>query len=471
VDDWAGKPLVLEPWQEELFGEALRVDEQGRLVWRSLIVVAPRKNGKTVMLAAYALWRLLRVRRGQPEILLAAASDRQAGRLFDAVAAFCRLNTRLSGLVRVRDYAGEVVREDGGGKILRVASDPARLHGYNPSLVVCDELAQWTTPSLRRAYAALTSAGGARRSPQVVSISTAGSAETRRDSILGRILDEALACGDVTSRPGLSICRMHEARTLVWAYEAPTRDPRDVAAMKLANPASWVTEEFLRRQAENPELSDADVLQLHGCVWAETDRAWLPADAWDACGSERRLVGGERVVLGCDGSYRRDSTALVACTLDGHVQVVGLWERPDWAGDDWAIPRSEVAATLEEAMETYEVLELACDPPGWHAEIDEWRDTWGDVVVDFPTNERRRMSAACDRFRSAVVEGRLSHDGDPRLARHVAACAAKETPAGTVITKLDRSRRIDAAVAAVVAYERAMWRAKAAEARPWLAVW
>src|SRR5439155_12023875 len=122
-------------------------------VWRSVVIIAPRKNGKTAMLAAFALYRLL-TSDGAPEILLAASSDKQAGRLFDAVAAYIRRNPTLAALCRVRDHVGEILREDGGGKIYRLSSDPTRLHGYNPSLVVCDELAQWTTPSLLRAYAA-----------------------------------------------------------------------------------------------------------------------------------------------------------------------------------------------------------------------------------------------------------------------------------------------------------------------------
>ena len=36
-------------------------------------------------------------------------------------------------------------------------------------------------------------------------------------------------------------------------------------ALKLANPASWISTDYLHRQAENPELTDAQVLQLHGC--------------------------------------------------------------------------------------------------------------------------------------------------------------------------------------------------------------
>jgi hypothetical protein len=104
---------------------------------------------------------------------------------------------------------------------------------------------------------------------------------------------------------------------------------------------------------------------------------------------------------------------------------------------------------------------LACDPPGWHAEIEGWREQYGNVVLDFPTSERRRMAAACDRFRVAVIEGDLTHDGDPALARHVGHTIAKETPYETIIGKEhpDSPRKIDAAVASVVAFERAAWHA------------
>jgi hypothetical protein len=40
-------------------------------------------------------------------------------------------------------------------------------------------------------------------------------------------------------------------------------------------------------------------------------------------------------------------------------------------------------------------------------------------VVDPPTNSIQRMPPAVDRFRTALAEGRISHDGDPDLTRHV----------------------------------------------------
>jgi hypothetical protein len=62
--------------------------------------------------------------------------------------------------------------------------------------------------------------------------------------------------------------------------------------------------------------------------------------------TERELARGERVVLGFDGSYARDATALIGCTLDGHLFVLEIWERPESAGKDWRVPRREVEAVM-----------------------------------------------------------------------------------------------------------------------------
>ena len=88
-DRWEGRPLLLEPWQRRMLGEALAFDPEGWPTWRSVVIVAPRKQGKTAVLAALSLYRLL-TSTGRPEILLAAPSDRVAGRLFDAAARFVR---------------------------------------------------------------------------------------------------------------------------------------------------------------------------------------------------------------------------------------------------------------------------------------------------------------------------------------------------------------------------------------------
>ena len=84
---------------------------------------------------------------------------------------------------------------------------------------------------------------------------------------------------------------------------------------------------------------------------------------------------------------RGDSTALVAATVEErpYLWVVGLWERPDRAPAEWVVDREQVDATVNAAMERYDVAELACDPFGWHAELVRWADAYGQVVLEFPT--------------------------------------------------------------------------------------
>src|SRR5439155_20527179 len=92
-------------------------------------------------------------------------------------------------------------------------------------------------------------------------------------------------------------------------------------------------------------------------------------------------------------------------------------------------------------------------------ELDGSAEKWPDKIVSWPTNHARKMAPAVDRFRTAVNEGHLSHDGDPDLARHV--LNARLRPAGRdgddrglyVLEKAGPGRLIDACVAAVLAFE------------------
>ncbi len=69
------------------------------------------------------------------------------------------------------------------------------------------------------------------------------------------------------------------------------------------------------------------------------------------------------------------------------------------------------------------------------------------------------MTPATDRLYQAVVAKTVTHEGDSRVAAHIAHCVAKATPMGDLISKDKRGspRKIDAAVAAIVAYDRAAW--------------
>lgn len=240
---------------------------------------------------------------------------------------------------------------------------------------------------------------------------------------------------------------------------------RAALAVAYGAAAEWIDLERLVAEARDPQTREADFRRYFLNQATARSDAWISATAWGSLADERDIAG-ERVVLGFDGSYNGDSTGLVGCTVgdDPHLFVVGAWEKPAGPGGrGWTVPREEVKATVGYAMEEFQVVELACDPFGWHREIDEWADTYGDVVTtEFATNKRAFMAAACSRFYTAATTGTLTHDGDPRLARHLANAKLKETPDGAYIVKDGRNspRKIDLAVAAVIAHDRASWRAQ-----------
>ena len=461
VDVFAGKPLALEQWQRDFLDEALAVDEDGAPAWSSVCLVVPRKQGKTTLLAAYALWHLLE-HDGAPEILLAASSDKQAGRLFDAVAQFARRSDFLREQVHVRDYAGEIARVDGNGKIIRLSSDPERLHGYNPSLVIVDELHAWQAPRLRRAWAALTTAGGARKSAQVFTITTAGESHTRETSILGRLIDGNERQGDVEKTGALTVSRNFAGRTLVWKYEAKTTDPFDTAAVKAANPASWITEDYLAKQAANPELSPDEFLQLHACVWSSgSRRAWIPRAQWQQLEVPDLTVPEEaELFIGIDAALNDDCIAVSWAWRIPDSERIGV--RCHVIGARRGVPCHELVAersmdpriaieVVQDLAKKHKIREVAYDPNRFELAA-RILDEEGFTVVD-AWGKRANQTRAWAAWYDGVTTQRLAHDGDLVLAEHVTHAEAEHAENGWKVRKIRGQGRvkIDALVAAAMA--------------------
>jgi phage terminase large subunit-like protein len=401
---------------------------------------------------------------------LAAASDKQAGRLFDAVVSYLRRNPLLDERVHRREYMGEIVNVETGGKIIRLPSSGETLDGFNPSLAICDELHAWSTPTRRRVWTSLNTGDAARERVQVVTITTAGDAAERETGILGRLIDGNEARGEV-ERPhaGLTVSRNREARTLVFNYSAPTTDPGDTRAMKLANPASWITEEFLARKAANPELTDAEVLQLHGCVWASGVDAWVSAAQWEACRDDDLVIpDGADVVVGVDVALVRDSSAVaVAWPRDDGTVVVQatVWSAVEGVPAHVTVPGGRMSAgILEDHIRhlgrRYRLAEVAYDERYFNRSAELLADE-GLMTVELAQNSAP-MADALQGFYEDVLERRVRHAGDPVLTAHLMATAAQRTDRGWRLSKIRQTQRIDATFAMVMAVGRARQRAVSA---------
>lgn len=201
-------------------------------------------------------------------------------------------------------------------------------------------------------------------------------------------------------------------------------------------------------------------------------------EVWDAMARAVEVADGSPIGIGFDGSISDDSTILRGCTPEGHSFILGAWVRPTdelglarWRRDHpeektWRVIRSEVHAAVREAFAKYRVGLMLADPPRWWSEIEEWAAAFGDeTVLAFDTNQATRMAPAVDRWRTAIAQGSHTHDGHPATSDQVKAAhlrkvhlSADESDGRTryVLVKGDDRRKIDGAIADVLAYQAAM---------------
>ena len=426
----SGGTFRLRPWQREIVRGAFAPGI------RTALVSLPRANGKTALAAALAVAELF-CGPASAEVLVVASDQRQANIALNMARRMIELDPELAA--RAHIYADKIRVPHNDSTMIALPADPAALHGWDPSLLIVDELHVVT----EAVWEAVTSVSGKRPESTVLAISTPA---TTADSIMWRLVEHGRAGQD----PAF----------FLKEFSAPDGcEKDDRAAWAIANPAlgDFLAEDGLAAAART--LREPVFRQLRLGQWVKSAGAWLPFGAWDQClDGQRRVQPGERVVLAFDGSASGDSTALVGATLGPkpHVFVLNVWEN---TGDpQWRVPRGDVDMAVASAFDTYDVAELAADPWGWRSELEAWAKRHGERrVVEWNTAYAKRMAPATDRFYQAVVDQTVTHDGDHRLAAHLAHCVAQSTPMGDLVSKDRRGspRKIDAAVAAIVALDRA----------------
>lgn len=168
-----------------------------------------------------------------------------------------------------------------------------------------------------------------------------------------------------------------------------------------------------------------------------------------------------------------DSTGVVWAQHQGELVVIRAraWANPYPRGhnlhDAWKVSTEEIRQVLRFLFDTFPAAMAKRDDriaPGpaygydpWHfRESAELLEDDGLNMVEFPQFPSR-MGPASELLYELATTRRLRHDGDPVLARHLAAATAKLTRRGWVITKPEGStRHIDLAVAAAMAVSLAL---------------
>ena len=470
--DYVGQPFTLRAWQRQIVSSLFKTGRNGLRVYRTCLLMLPRKNGKTELAAAIAIYCLLFDGQLGGEIYLAAADREQAGKVFQAMVAMLQADAELLAQVQIVESQKRIVHPASGSFVKAISAEAYSKHGFNASVVIYDEL--HAAPN-RELWDVLATSQGARLEPLLIAISTAG---YDRHSILYELYAHAKR---VLAQPSL------DPTFLPIIYEADKDDDwRDERTWKKANPAlgDFRSVEDMRimaaRAAEIPAQENA-FRRLYLNQWTEQAARWLSLDAWDACQTAPAPRANRVWYVGLDLSTTTDLTAAVGVSPDpdgqhfdvralAFVPQARLRERANRDRvpyDEWA-RRGQLIATPGDVVD-YErvraelnqwdsdsagIREIAVDP--WNATdlVQRLKDADGFTIVPMRQGFAA-LSAPTKALEQAILSQLLRHDGDAVLRWCVSNVAIDTDPAGNIKpSKVKSTERIDSVVALVMALDR-----------------
>lgn len=363
-----------------------------------------------------------------------------------------------------------------GGEIRASTASGSAKDGGKETFAIFDETHLYTTPELRRMYNTVTR--NMRKRKLIAGtwyLETTTMFAPGEESVAEATFAEAEALREARKKKGRHRL-LYDHR---WGVVKDLTDEpllREALREAYGDAMLWIDLDGLIDEFYDTRKSAADSRRYFLNAQTSTSDAWLAAHEWEACARpDRSLKKGELVCLGLDGSIRDDSTALVAISLTGHIQLIGCWEKPAGPeGENWQVDREDVDAVLSEAMKYYRVVGFYADPAHWMDSLSRWHNEYSAKMkvkasaarpLEWWTNRPRAMVSALERLHEAVLEERVSYtpaaDRVGReaelalvLTRHFLNTRRAPSRSGLQVRKEHphSSRKIDATVATCLAY-------------------
>jgi len=270
-----GQPFKLEPFQKtivrDLFGWKYR--DSGLRRFRTAYICLPRKNGKSTLISAIALYMLLADNEPSAECYIAAGDRQQAGIIFDVASGMVRADNQLNKNLKV--FKNSIIHEKSNSAFKAISSEASSKFGYNASFICMDEFFVQKDSSL---WDALTTSVGSRRQPMTIAITTAG---YNRESICykteeyGRKVSEGIIQDD-----SFYYVKYFCDLETDWTTEE---------ALRIANPGietGVVKLDYLKREQEKaiklPSYENT-FRMLHLNQWMSSASKWLSDQQWMEC--------------------------------------------------------------------------------------------------------------------------------------------------------------------------------------------
>ena len=228
-------------------------------------IEVPRKSGKTFLAAVLALYFLLADGEGSPQVILCAATKEQAA-LTDLEAVKGILGM-LDPKHRLAKVQRSLIKPKDG--FMKVVATDTPLDGLNVSFGLLDEFHETTTDSAKNA---LKLSMGARKSPHLATITTAG-------------FDKSLPCYKVhTYCENILDGKMVDDAFFAIIYSIDDGDDwKDPNTWAKANPSLGITNspDFIEsevQKAVNEPLTEVAVKTKLLDVWCDSEFTWIQDD-------------------------------------------------------------------------------------------------------------------------------------------------------------------------------------------------
>lgn len=300
--------LHLELWQKAIVSAIFGIMDKttGYRQFREVFIIVARKNGKTLFAAAIAAYMTYVDGEYGAKVYFLAPKLDQADLVYDAFYQIVQSDDELDSITKKR--RSDIYIKAFNTSVKKIAFNSKKSDGFNPQLVVNDEMEAWPGDQGLKQYEVMTSALGARKQPLIISIATAGYVN---DGIFDELFKRATAFLKGNSR---------EKRLLPFIYMIDDIEKWDsIEELKKSNPnlGVSVSAEYYLEQIEiarNSISKKVEFMTKFCNIKQNPAVAWL--DYWDVmkCVHEEKPLSledfkGCYCVGGIDLSRTTDLTA------------------------------------------------------------------------------------------------------------------------------------------------------------------
>lgn len=472
---WAGQKFLLLPWQEQIVRDIFGiVRADGKRQFLTAYVEIPKKQGKSELAAAIALYLLYADGEASAEVYGAACDRNQASIVFDVAKQMVQMSPALMKRSKITAATKRIVNYSNAGFYQVLSAETGTKHGLNVSGLVFDEI--HAQPN-RKLYDVLTKGSGdAREQPLFFIITTAG---TDKQSICYELHTKAL---DIKNG------RKKDSTFYPVVYGlAEGDDWNDEANWYKANPSLGHTisvervREAYKNALDNPAEENV-FKQLRLNMWTNSTVVWIPEHIYDRgkLPIDVAALEGRDCYAGLDLSSTSDITAFVLVfpprTEDEKYIVLPFFWLPEETlelrcrrdhvlYDVWK--RQGYINTTEGNVIHYGFIEQFIMDLGTHYHIkeiayDRWNATQmvqnledeGFLMVPFGQGFKD-MSPPSKELYKLLMEGNIVHGGNPVLKWMAQNVVMRQDPAGNIKPDKERSvEKIDGIVALIMGLDR-----------------